>query len=414
MNISDVISLNLLHRENYAKRTGKYVDIQNIGKNKKCLAVPIESSIEEIMPHVYFKNESKKFNADNFTNIHDLYWDPKFAKVAPVIHTSNRPFHLYNQVKNDKEVVGAINGSFFFLADIADRLPLDLPYNLCVRNGQVKGLPSHDQPCALIKNGKLIMKSPRATGVLKIGKKILTWVGSESSLFRKRSNAVLYNSKSTEVIKVRERKTNIQIGILDSENITTPTHKKAVDIIIRAKRNGELYVYKVIHGGGTHFFEGLFTIQLKNNTFGIQVLDDVFVKSVDGISLRGVESAITVGRSVFDPYFSEKKRIERHDARSLIAKDKKGMIHFIVFDGSKYVPGFLGVSGKELIQYFKKDFKWAYFLDGGGSSRLIIRKNKKLLLSANEFMFKKLENGAFLWDFKKARTLASSIILKAA
>lgn len=413
MNIIDVHASNLLHRELYKLKTGKTVNIQHIGKNKKCLAVPIEPSLEELMPHVYFKNESVSFNSENFTNIHDLFWDPKKAKVMPFIHSSNKPFHLYNQVKKDKSTIGAINGSFFFLADIAERVPLDLPYNLCVRNGHVKGLPSHDQPCAIIKNGTLTIETPNATGVIKIGKHKMSWVGSESKLLRKKSNVVLYNSKSTEVIKMREPKTNIQIGILDSKNITTPKHKNVLDIVIRARRNGELYVYKLVQGGGTHFFDGLFILQVKKTEIVIHKNDQVIPISLDGLKLSGILSAITVGRNVFDPYFSKNMRILRHDARSLIAKDKKGMIHLIVFDGSKYIPGFLGVSAKELHHYFKNDFEWAYFLDGGGSSRLIVRKERQLQLSANEFIFKKMENGAFLWDSKKARIIASSIVLRA-
>ncbi len=398
----------------YLSRTGISVNIQNIGKFTECIATRVQDSLQEIRPGVWLKKESREFSKGNFTNIYNLFWNPKQSDIIAEIHSSNTPYSLADQIKRDINTVGVINGAFFFLADVAHRKPLDLPYNLCVREGKVLGLPSRDEPIAYIQRGKLQAREPRAFGSIMIGKKRLRWMGAYSqSQLKTPFTAVLYNSKCSNVIRVRDPKTNIQIGVLDDKDISTPKKFGVLDIVVGKDKNDNLVVTQLNKDGGTHFFEGLFILQLEKHGDVFKVGEKVTPLTLDGLNLATVLAAITIGKSVRDPFFLTAPQTKIKDARSILAEAKNGYMHFVVFDGSKYVPGFQGVSIKEILPIFSnKLYKWAYLLDGGGSSRLVARENEKLQYLANEFAFRKLKDGQILWDWKKARRLTSSISIR--
>lgn len=405
---------NKIQQLKYLTRTGIVVDIENLGKNTKCIAVPEKNSLEEIRPGVWFGKSSASLSKDNFANIYDVYYDPKQFDICPKINSSNELYSLADQMEKDPSAIAVINGAFFFLTDFAERQPLDLPYNLWITNNKILGLPSWDQPIAYVENGKLKAQETSAVGTIKINNETLNWVGANSkSKGKENFDAVLYNSKCSDVVKIRQKETNIQIGILDNENIYTPKKSTVTDITIGKDKDNNLIIFDIKKGGGTHFFDGIIILQIENsiNTFALG--DRVTPLTLDGLDLQKMSTGITIGRSVHDPFFLEKVRVDRQDCRSLIAEDVDGCIHFMAFDGSKYIPGFGGVSAKDLHSFFSADkFKWAYFLDGGGSSRIVVRQNGKLKFLANEFAFRKSENGAIVWDWKKARTLTSSISIR--
>lgn len=413
MSTNDIHTYNERQQRQYLNETGIFVDIQNIGKNSELIAVKEKDSEKEIRSGVFLTTSSITFPDGSFTNVYDLHWDQKTAGVVPTIESSNEPYSLYDHIKNNPSELAIIDGAFFFLTDVADSSPLDLCYNLCIREGVLMGLPSWDQPIAYVKKGRLKTYEPDAIGTIKIGKQVIHWKGANSETKKNpQLDAMLYNSKCSDVVKVRDPKTNIQIGILDSEHITTPKGN-VYDVIVVLDKKGKLRISAINQGGGTHFFKGYFILQFsgKNKTFSVG--DSVTPLTLDGLSLKGIDSAITIGRNVKDPFFLDPVRRERRDARSVLAQDRNGNFHFIVFDGSKYIPGFKGSSAEMLLPFFvKKKFKKAYFLDGGGSSRLIVRHGKELNVLANRFAFRKLENGRHLWDWKYARKVASSISLK--
>lgn len=413
MNPNDIRRFNEAQKKLYWEKTKIAVDIENLGKNTQCIAVREKPFLTEVYPHVWFKKECQEFSEGNFTNIYDVSWDPRKQTVQAQIHSSNTPYFLVDQIEKDPSAVAVINGGFFFLTDIADRTPLDLPYDLCIRDGQVYGLPSLDMPAAYVKGGSFDVKELKAEGTVRVGSKTLHWVGARTGRGEeKQYNAVLYNSRCSDVVKVRDEN-NIQIGILDNTNITTPTGTSVLDIVVARNDKSELVVTHINLGGGTHFFDGLFILQVKGSNHSYKVGDIVQPLTLDTLSLEGITAAMTVGRSVHNPFFLEDVRVERRDARSIIAKDTAGNFHFIVFDGSKYVPGFRGVSAKDISSYFSPErFEWAYFLDGGGSTRIIVRNENELQFVANEFAFRKLGGDAILWDWKKARLLTSSILLR--
>ena len=398
----------------YLSRTGISVDIQKIGKFTKCVAVRVPDSLQEIKPGVWLKKECKQFSRGSFTNIYDLFWNSKQSDIIPEIHSSNTPYSLADKIKKDINTVGVINGAFFFLADIAHRKPLNLPYNLCVREDKVLGLPSWDEPIAYILKGKLQARETQAMGEILIGKKRIRWIGAYSKSVSKYPNrTILYNSKCSSVIRLRDPQTNIQIGILDDKAITTSKKPGVIDVIVNSDKNDNLLVTKINKDGGTHFFEGLFILQVKNRRNSFKVGEKVTPLTLDGLSLRSISAGITIGKNINDASFLTVPQTKIKDARSILAQDNNGFMHFVVFDGSKYIPGFQGVSIKEILPFFSHNrFKWAYLLDGGGSSRLVTRENEKVQHLANEFAFRKLKGGQILWDWQNARRLTSSISIR--
>lgn len=412
------VRVNLFNQKQQIKylfRTGISVDIQNIGKTTQCIAVRVPDSLKEIRPGVWLKKESREFSKGNFTNIYNLFWNSRQPDIVPEIHSSNTPYSLADKIKKDINTIGAINGAFFFLADIAHRKPLDLPYNLCVREDKVLGLPSWDEPIAYILNGKLQARQTQASGEMLIGEKQIRWIGAYSKGKSKHLyGAVLYNSRCSNVIRVRDPQTNIQIGILDDKAITTPKKSGVIDIVVGPDKNDNLIITKINKNGGTHFFEGLFILQVKKHGNLFKVGEKVTPLTLDGLDLESISAGITIGKSIDDPFFVTTPQTKSRDARSILAEANNGFMHFVVFDGSKYIPGFQGVSIKEILPFFSRNrYKWAYLLDGGGSSRIVARENeKKLQLLANEFAFRKLKDGLILWDWQHARRLTSSISIR--
>ncbi len=419
MNAHTAKVFNKKQQEKYAARTGIVVDIQNIGKNTDLIAIREKKSLKQLRPGVFLKTDILELKS-NFCNVYDLFWNQKQANITPFIQSSSTPYFLLDKIQNDPSTIAIINGSFFFITDEADREPVDLPYDLCIRDGKVIGLPASNQPVAIIQDGKLQARELKATGTMLIGKKQITWIGAQcerSALRSSRKNntktAVLYNSKCSNIIKFRDPKTNIQIGVLDNKHITTPTGVRVFDLIVGIDQKGVLKVTNIRLHGKTHFYDGNFILQIKGNAKDYHIGDIVTPVSLDFLDLSKISSAITIGKSVHDTYFLEPERRHKRDARSLLAEDSNGYLHLFVFDGSKYVPGFNGVSAQDIAPFFSPEkFKWAYFLDGGGSSRLLARDNSKLRILANEFIVQKLPNGKFLWDWERARLVASSISLR--
>ncbi len=413
MGLKEIQLYNQQQQQKYAARTGIVVDIQNIGKNTKTIALKAKKSLEEIHPGVWLNTDIIEFGDDNFTNVYNLFWNSNNQNLTATVHSAKYPYYLLDYVENDPSILAVINGSFFFLIDVVDKEPKDYPFHFCIRDGKVIGLLSSDEPIIYTIGQKLYAKEPKATGTIDIAGKVLTWVGSQRKEERNEKDAILYNSGSSKLIKVFDPKTGVRMGTLDNNYINTPLNENTIDLVINQDENGDLKITQINIGGGTHYFDGLFILQLNKEENTFNVGDLVTPLTLDGLDLRKISSGITVGKSVKDPFFLDPDRIASRDARSVIAQDVTGNIHFFVFDGSKYIPKFKGVSAKDITPYFSENkFKWAYFLDGGSSSRIIVKDGKDYKFLANEFAFKKITNEVFMWDWKRHRRLASSIALK--
>lgn len=179
MDIATILLFNNIQKMKYLAKTGILVDIHKMGKNTRCLAIPEPAATSEICPGVFLNQHSENFSDHNFTNVYDLSWNPADRSLVPEITSSNTPFFLNDQMQEDKLKVAAINGAFFFLSDIADREPVDLPYNFCIRNFGLIGLPSSDSPVLYIKDGILKAEKLKAVGTISIGQTVLNWEGAQ-------------------------------------------------------------------------------------------------------------------------------------------------------------------------------------------------------------------------------------------
>ena len=415
MNKDDIQLYNKKKQQWYFSKTGFSVDIQSIGRNSATVVLRSKKTEKEIHKGVWLKTDTLEFESGNFTNIYDLYWNKSIEALEPEIYSEQHPFYLADYVCNNSSVIAALNGSYFFLIDVEDRNPIDYSYNFCIRNGKIRGLPTSDDPILYVENNNIISREIEATGTVQIGKKIVEWIGSDSAAIHSSTSpiAILYNSASSKLLKPYDPKTGVRMAILDNENIHTPKDNEKIDLIITANAMDQLVVSDIKIGGNTHFFDGLFILQIdkKNNTYSIG--DVVVPLTLDKLHLKNVTSSISIGKSVSDPYYFTSERIHSRDARSIIALDVHGNYHFIVFDGSKYIPKFKGASAQDMAKYFPKDkFVWAYFLDGGSSSKIIYKDDHAYNFLANELAFKKITLDTFLWDWKRHRKMESCITLK--
>ncbi len=415
MNLKKVEQYNKKMQRWYAAKTHINFDIQTIGKNTRTIALPEKPSFEELQKGVFLKKDVINFADGNFTNVYNLSWNKDTLSIKPFVHSEKRPFYLLDYMEDNPSILALMSGSFFFLVDVEEEVPKDYPFHFCVRRHKIVGLPSSDEPILYLKNGELNSHEIKAFGTIQIGESSIEWVGEnhEDRKKMKKDTAVLYNSGCSRLIKEYDPISHVRMGRLDLSKIHTPKGTDVVDLVVNLDKHDNLKISNINVGGGTHYFDGLFILQTKMNKNIYKVGDKISPTILDNLDPREISSAITIGKSVHDEYFLTPERITSRDARSVIAKDKKGNIHFVVFDGSKYIPKFNGVSAKDIHSYFSPDkYVWAYFLDGGSSSRIIVRRGKKLEFLANEFVYRKINSFTFLWDYKRHRKLASCVGLK--
>ena len=147
MTLQDIRLYNQKRQEAYAAKTGFTVDIQNIGRNTATIARKVNRSLTEVNKGVWVSTDSIEFSDGNFTNVHNLFWDSKDARLSPVIHSARAPYYLFDYIKNDSSIHAVINGSFFFLIDVSDKEPKDYPFHFCIREGKVIGLLEYSFLC---------------------------------------------------------------------------------------------------------------------------------------------------------------------------------------------------------------------------------------------------------------------------
>ena len=102
-------------------------------------------------------------------------------------------------------------------------------------------------------------------------------------------------------------------------------------------------------------------------------------------------------------------------ARSVIYKDKVGLIHLRVFDGAPRTNSFQGLAPLEVAKLIPPDaVQWAYHLDPGQSSKLATRpaEGKVESFGNNHYLrWPKNVNQTFLWNGLNGRPVASAITI---
>lgn len=350
--------------------------------------------------------------------------------IIPQIFSTDHVVSLKRLLINNENLIGAINAGFFYLVDEKTKYPIDLNYNLCIRQGSVIGLPATDGSILLTAGAQIQAKDAKAQGTIVCGSDEYKWIGSRSKLLNnsQEHQITLYNSSCCTIRHYHSNITGSKRILEDSLNFT-PKDNDVVDVLFRTDKQGRLYIKDIIKGGGANFFSGNFTLHF-NSKDASHLRIGQLVKNItlDGVDLTQIDSAVSIGPNVH--HFLNKQDHEiNHDsslgerppfdtrrmARSIIYKDLKESIHIRVFDGAPKTKYFQGITPHETSLLLPQEtVQWAFHLDPGQSARLAFKeKNNKVNTFGNMHYMRwpKKQGHPFLWSPSNGRRVPSAIIL---
>lgn len=429
-----IMSRELINRFNskqfvdYELRQGLNINsVEQILYDQSAFAKRITPEATLIRDNVILSQNSLELGGESFTNYYDLVFDPVDPTLGTVVESSSHPYFLRRTIINNPTLISSINAGFFFLCDESRYQPQDPTYNFCMRAGQVIGLPATNRPAVYISDGILHAKNIKAKGIININNQSFQWVGSKTEHSIDEPSVVLYNSASCRIQHIPTVKTGTK-RILDEDTNFTPENPHAIDIVVRTDQKGNLRVQDITRGGKTNLFSGNFILHVLDIDIGQILPGDIVIPDLlDGIKLSSVDSAVTIGPSIFDFENMHDSEInydcslgsnppftERRMARSIIYMDKQDKLHFGLFDGAPKAQYFQGVTPQEVFNILRgNQIKWAYFLDPGQSSKLALRKDGQVFVYGNTHYLRwpKKSNHPFLWTPLNGRMITSSISL---
>lgn len=425
MSIELIEQFNQKQLERYSSRTGTAVNYPQALFDQQTFASKTPFSVKELRAGVLLTSSSLDLGDGSFCNSYDLSFageESLFTRIDSRPH----PYYLRRSIINDPSIVATINGGFFFLADKSEFTPQEYPYNLCIRDKHVVGLPSVDMPVAFTKDGKIDVAELKAVGVLDINGESIDWRGVNSRAELSKDSAILYNSAASTIEHVPTEVTGKQRVLVSDANFT-PTTKDGFDLVVDTGEAG-LVVKDIRVGGNTNYFSGVFILQIQDVDPGrYKVGDLVRAENVYTLNLTTVDSAITIGPSVHHflestdhPINNDKSLgsnppfINKPLARSVIYKSLDGTTHFQIFDGAPRTEYFKGITPIQLAQSIPhSSVEWVYSLDPGQSARLVTREPDQIGIYGNLHYLRwpKSKNTTFLWGAPSGRSVPSSISL---
>lgn len=425
--------------EEYCLKIGvPYRDFQEtLGDQQIFARREIERTIE-ISPGVELsiKNIDLPFG---FTVSYDLSWGADDTTVVTSIESKPKRFYLRHLLRNDPSILAVINGGFFFLADEAEFEPREKTLNLCIRNGEVVGLPSANREALLVQDGRLSGRQLDAVGKMVIGRREIGWVGANSRYREHLSgSAVLYNSACCA--SEHQPDPNFASGkkrVLTVAKNFTPKKNNVHDLVVNRDENDRLVVSSITHGGGTNFFDGLFILQITGERdLGQYRSAHVIPTYLDDITLGAIDSAVTIGPSIHHFRMYDDHDINhdislgslppfargRRKARSVIYK-KDGIMHMRVFDGAPFTTDFKGVTVEELSSIIGQEgFEWGFHSDPGHSARIVARtpdsqihffgSKQKFLRPKNKQSLSSNKSLPKLWNAANGTPVSSAIVIR--
>ncbi len=378
-----------------------YESIPTILKDQNYFAVRIDVPfVREIGPGMSLSGKTIELGEGHFTNMYDIRVAPECTARAEV-RSQGHPLLMKRYFAKDQKTIAGINGAFLYLADdiegIGKQGPKDPNLNWCMRGETLVGLPASDRPAVFIKDGKVCGKEIVARGKIKIGESEIEWTGGADVMHApkqewervyKPQTPTLFNSACCR-IAYEDPLDKKSLRCLDMETYYTPKHPDVAAITVSLTDSGKHQITSITQGGGAGLFDGHFILQVPTKMAeAYSVGQTVTPLELDGMSLQGITSALTVGPAVHH-FLTEKDHPVNHDAslgtlppfgeglryaRSAIYEDVEGGIHLTIFDGAPRSDFFKGVSPKEVAERIpQSSTKWAFFLDGGQSVRLAVK-----------------------------------------
>lgn len=420
-----ISSFNEKQIEEYETETGIIIpDIQDTIFDQTPFAVPTVAEAREIGPSLFFCKNTVELSGNAFTNFYDLGCAPDtLSPTTSKIESANTPFYLKRLLVNQPNAIAAVNAGFFYLADESAVKPANTTYNLCIRNNLIVGLPAVDRPVLYVSDeNTLEARELKARGVVAIGKAQYEWSGSRT---RNEGDITLYNSACCTIEHVSSENTVTKRVLNESLNYT-PEDIDAFDVVVVLCGDGLLRVAHIEEGGHTNIFSGNFIFHMRGkDREHIHLGDIVTPECIDDLVVSSLKSATTIGPNVHhfldqtdheinhDPSLGSKPPFaDRRMARTIVYKDMQDKIHVRVFDGAPHTANFKGISPQETSSVLPQEtVQWAYHLDPGQSSKLVLRDNDLIKTYGNNHYLRwpKRPDRPFLWSPSNGRPVASAL-----
>lgn len=355
-------------------------------------AQPTVEKTIELAPGIVFRQHAISLENNRFTNSFEVRIATNAARIG--IFSAPRPMHLHKVLTVERpDAVTCINGGFFFLADQAEKRPIEATYNFCVRDGHVVSLPSINRPALMVTkdSGDIVAQELKAKGEIEIGKQRIPWKGAHPANNKRggKAPALLYNSACCSIVYKKDPVSGTR-RVLDMARNTTPRDPARTDIVVGV-RNKELYVREKRRGGQTDFFEGAFILNVSNDAAqSMEVGALVKPVSVDNIRVENIAEAVTIGPAIADgtknlarininndPSLANQPFLNDSSPRSVVYKTKDGALSLRIFDGARKSKAFSGVTPREVYEILQREHRgnieWGFHIDPGQSVRLMVR-----------------------------------------
>lgn len=374
-------------QETFALKTGVKIDKNpaDLINQQGDFDYDCKPEIREIFPGVTFEKGSITLKDGAGVNFFDVSFPQETVTLAMDIKSQKFSTAIRRILINDTSSLAAINGGFLFLADRTHKEPVDLNFNLCIRENKVVGLPIADRAALTCIDGVLEVSEYVAEGTIRIAGVAYSWKGNRSA-HASETSGILYNSASCTIEHHNDESGAVYRQVIQEKNFT-PEEAEVVDIVFGLDDTGNLKVVAINEGGGTDFFDGSSILQMDKTLCQIQIGDTVNPETLDGVDLKRIDSALTIGPNAMH-FLNNKDHPINHDAslgsnpafpdkrkaHSLLFLDTNGNLHMRVFDGAPKSDTHQGITPHEVAELMQCLHPvWAYHLDGGQSSQIDVQ-----------------------------------------
>ena len=158
--------------------------------------------------------------------------------------------------------------------------------------------------------------------------------------------------------------------------------------------------------------------------------DTIEPRFLDDLALATVRSAMTVGPSVIH-FSSNDDHDINHDrslgdrppfgnrrmARSVVYQTKDRTTYIEMFDGAPRTALFQGITPREVasLVYNGREIAWAYHLDPGQSSRIVVRHTDGAIIgygNRHYVRWPKIPGHPLVWSGEHGRAVPSALVIK--
>ena len=368
-----------------------------------------------------------------FTNMYELRVDLGSECAVEPLSRSDA-FFLADVVGADPAAVSAVSGTFSLISDDPTYQPHERCFDLCIRGGRLVSLPLTEKPVFWHASGRPFIARAAPQGVLYVGGRAFGWAGARATevpvaaLGGLGLPALGVSSAASCRVQYRDSDVLPFLRVVDRSGNRTGLTETVVDAVVTDRGDG-LVVERLYPGGNADLFAGNFILRGRPDAFAdVRPGTAVRVATVGNTAVAAVVSALTLGPSVADGAVgrtggygeelgSSPFRGVRH-ARTTVGIDG-GTLTARVFDGAPAAAGFTGVTPAEtaaLTGYLGDDPDRTFHVDGGGSSKMVIRDEnggRAVFGSMHYVAWPKDGSRTFRWQGLLGRPLVSCFAIRA-